>query len=76
MESALAQATNKSVADLSTKDKQIIQIVSGLKSFMKEKKKSGEPTDLIILEALKNHLNNAQDKDTQTAVAVAKTQTV
>lgn len=64
MESALAQATGKSAEELSTKQKQFIQVVQGVQKFIAE---FPAHTD-----GLKMIMNGTQDKDTQVAVAVAK----
>jgi len=65
MEQALATATGKTAEELSLKQKQMIQLVKGVQAFM-------NITDEPEVQALKNAMNSAQDKDTQAAVAVIK----
>ncbi len=66
MEQALASATGKTSAELSIQQKQFVQLVRGVQAFMN----SGTPTQYIS--QLKIDMNQAQDKDTQAAVAVIK----
>ena len=69
MEQALATATGKTTAELSLKEKQMIQLVKGIQAFMDTYETSSVPG---IVKDLKNMLDKAQDKDTQAAVAVIK----
>lgn len=56
--------------EVSTKEKQFIQVVQGVKKFMDSKTRDGK-IDTVI-EELKGFLREAQDEDTKKAVAVAK----
>jgi len=66
MEQALATATGKTIAELSLKEKQMIQLVKGVQAFID----ADNPNDTVA--TLKSYMNEAQDKDTQAAVAVIK----
>ena len=65
MEQALAAATGKTAEELSTKQRQMIQLVKGVQAFM-------ETTNEFEVKSLKTAMDIAQDKDTQAAVAVIK----
>lgn len=67
MEQAVAQATGKTTEELSAKQKQFVQVVSGVKEFMKLLGDQGSE----VLE-MKRIFNESQDKATQIAVAEAK----
>ena len=64
MESALATATGKTTAELSAKEKQFIQLVKGVQSFM--------DTNHTAVPSLKFAMDSAQDESTRAAVAVVK----
>lgn len=66
MEQALATATGKTSAELSVKEKQFVQVIKGVQSFID----SGPAGSDVAL--LKSELMAAQDKDTEAAVAVVK----
>ena len=66
MEQAVATATGKTTAELSVKEKQFVQLVKGVQAFMTTNQ--GTLAD----KELKTAMNEAQDKDTQAAVAVVK----
>lgn len=68
MEQTLAIATGKTSAELSLKDKQFVQVVKGVQEFIDPR--NGNDTDAIA--SLKLYLTEAQDVDTQAAVAVVK----
>lgn len=68
MEQTLATATGKTVAELSAKQKQFVQLVKGVGEFMDPR--NGTSPDAIA--GLKVYMDKAQDNDTQAAVAVAK----
>ena len=74
MEQALASATGKTSAELSSKEKQLVQIVKGIQGFVETYKKN--PTSTItcdaVLQDLKIYADRAQDQDTRAAVAVVK----
>lgn len=72
MEQALASATGKTSAELSSKEKQFVQLVKGVKVFMDEYEDSTDDKDIVILKALKTAMNAKQDDDTKAAVAVVK----
>jgi hypothetical protein len=72
MEQALASATDRTSAELTTKEKQFVQLVKGVQVFIDEYKNSTDNRDIVILNALKTALNAKQDADTQAAVAVVK----
>lgn len=72
MEQVLALATNKATSDLSTKDKQFVQLVKGLQVFMDPYKGTTDNKEAVMLQELKTALNGKQDVDTQAAVAVVK----
>lgn len=64
MEQALATATGKTTEELSLKEKQMIQIIKGVQAYM-----DNNAGNAVLL---KSAMNEAQDKDTQAAVAVIK----
>lgn len=68
MEQALATATGKTTAELSLKEKQMIQLVKGIQAYMNSLTNASGGS----MTQLKAALNSAQDKDTQAAVAVIK----
>ena len=68
VESALVSATGKTSAELSAKEKQFVQLVRGIKEFMDPHNKTAPKT----VNGLKLYMNEAQDKETQAAVAVVK----
>lgn len=72
MEHALAEATDRTTAELSAKEKQFIQVVKGLQVFMDEYKDTSDNKEAAILKGLKIALNGKQDDDTKAAVAVVK----
>jgi hypothetical protein len=69
-ESALAQAQNKSVEELSEKEKQFIQLVKTIEEFKKLYK--GDENYQGVLDSLKTVCNANQDSSTQVAVATIK----
>lgn len=69
MEQAVAQATGRTVEELSIRDKQFVQLVKGVQAFMENPVAQSSP---VVVDALKVQMNIAQDKDTQAAVAVVK----
>ena len=67
MEQALATVKGKATDELSTKEKQFVQLVKGVQAFMDiPGMGAGE------IASLKTTMNEAQDKDTQAAVTVIK----
>lgn len=66
------QATGKTAAELSAKEKQVIQIVKGLQVFMKSYEKTTDNKEAAMMKELRIACNEAQDKDTQAAIAVIK----
>lgn len=68
MEQALASATGKTTADLSAKEKHFVQVVKGVQAFMDPR----NDNDSRSVEDLKLYMDQAQDIDTQAAVAVVK----
>jgi len=71
MERALAQATSKTVEELTLKEKQLIQVIKGVQNFKIENVGKND-----ILEGLRKALMAAQDVDTKEAVAVVKAREV
>lgn len=72
MEQALASATGKATADLSSKEKQFVQLVKGVQVFMDEYKDTTDNKEAVMLKTLKTALDAKQDVDTQAAVAIIK----
>jgi len=68
MEQALATVQNKTTAELTLKEKQMIQLVRGVQAFLDSPAAIG-----VSSEYLKAELNKAQDNDTRVAVSVIKT---
>jgi len=68
MQTALAQATGKTVEELSAKEKQFMQLVKGIDKFIDPT----NGTETGAINALKDCLEKTQDEVTQAAVAVAK----
>lgn len=72
MEQALATATNKTSAELSSKEKQFVQLVKGVQVFMNKYRDSTYKTETDMIDVLKGVLSMKQDENTQAAVAVVK----
>jgi hypothetical protein len=68
MEVALAEVKGTTAAELSVKDKQLVQLVKGVQSFMN----TYDSNDEHVI-ALKSEMNKAQDGDTRVAVTEIKT---
>ncbi len=72
LEQAITSATGKTSADLSSKEKQFVQLVKGVQLFFDDYRDSTSSTQTDMLKALKVAMNVKQDTDTQAAVAVVK----
>lgn len=68
MEKALAEATGKTAEELSAKQKQFVQVISGVSTLMKDWKTNSPD----LYEKAKAVFNTTQDTETQVAVATAK----
>lgn len=68
MQTTLADATGKTTEELSTKQRQMIQLVKGIQEFMNTYK-SINP---VVVDAMKDTFDKTQDSETQAAVAVIK----
>jgi hypothetical protein len=67
-QNAIAEATGRTAEELSKKEKQLIQVVKGVQSFMDTNRDADD-----MLSSLKDILSKHQDEDTRKAVAVVKT---
>ena len=68
MENAVATVQNKTTAELTLKEKQMIQLVKGVQAFLDSPAAIG-----VSSEYLKAELDKAQDNDTKVAVSIIKT---
>lgn len=73
LEQTVVSATGKTAEELSAKQKQFVQVVSGIQKFMDTYKDTSDNKEAVMLKEMKILCNATQDIDTRQAVAVAKT---